>query len=124
MSSTRKSTKRACPEPPLQSLKKQTPNEKLHDDLYLDVSSDLKGIMLVLQKIREKAHEEGRKKMEESISSYKVLDEISERSDNEEAKRLVAFGLSGEPPWWKNNFFGVVPQERPSVIPLKSSSSL
>ncbi|CAH8303474.1 unnamed protein product [Eruca vesicaria subsp. sativa] len=30
--------------------------------------------------------------------------------------------MYAEQPWWKNNSFGVVPQQRPSVIPSKSSS--
>ncbi|CAN6834549.1 unnamed protein product [Brassica oleracea] len=85
MSSTRKSTKRSRPEPPpLQSLKKQAPNAKLNDDLDLDVSSDLKGIMSALQQIREKAHEDGRKKKEESISS--VSTEVKSKIDELKSK--------------------------------------
>ncbi|KAL0897081.1 hypothetical protein Bca101_081042 [Brassica carinata] len=84
MSSTRKSTKRARPEPALQSLKKQAPNAKLNDDLDLDVSSDLKGIMSALQQIREKAHEDGRKKKEESISS--VSTEVKSKIDELKSK--------------------------------------
>ncbi|CAN8316012.1 unnamed protein product [Cochlearia groenlandica] len=87
MSSTRKSTKRTRPEPP-QSLKKQTPNANLQDDLDLDVSSDLKGIMSALQQIREKAHEDGRKKKEESISSVSAevkskIDELKSKLEKE-----------------------------------------
>ncbi|CAF1866889.1 unnamed protein product [Brassica napus] len=85
MSSTRKSTKRSRPEPPpLQSLKKQAPNAKISDDLDLDVSSDLKGIMSALQQIREKAHEDGRKKKEESISS--VSTEVKSKIDELKSK--------------------------------------
>ncbi|CAF2289667.1 hypothetical protein BRARA_D02058 [Brassica rapa] len=86
MSSTRKSTKRSRPEPPppLQSLKKQAPNAKLSDDLDLDVSSDLKGIMSALQQIREKAQEDGRKKKEESISS--VSTEVKSKIDELKSK--------------------------------------
>ncbi|KAH0930276.1 hypothetical protein HID58_016003 [Brassica napus] len=90
MSSTRKSTKRSRPEPPppLQSLKKQAPNAKLSDDLDLDVSSDLKGIMSALQQIREKAQEDGRKKKEESISSVSTevklkIDELKSKLEKE-----------------------------------------
>ncbi|CAH8389294.1 unnamed protein product [Eruca vesicaria subsp. sativa] len=80
MSSTRKSTKRTRPEQ--QSLKKQPTNAKLHEDLEdLNVSSDLKGI-------REKAHEDGRKKKEESISSVSTevkskIDELKSKLDKE-----------------------------------------
>ncbi|XP_050371782.1 uncharacterized protein LOC126789624 [Argentina anserina] len=38
-------------------------------DLDLDLSSDIKGIMSALQQIREKAHKDGLKKNEETISS-------------------------------------------------------
>ncbi|XP_013634638.1 PREDICTED: uncharacterized protein LOC106340305 isoform X1 [Brassica oleracea var. oleracea] len=80
-----KSTKRSRPEPPpLQSLKKQAPNAKISDDLDLDVSSDLKGIMSALQQIREKAHEDGRKKKEESISS--VSTEVKSKIDELKSK--------------------------------------
>ncbi|KAJ8761422.1 hypothetical protein K2173_001553 [Erythroxylum novogranatense] len=39
------------------------------DDLHLDLSSDIKGIMSALHQIREKAQKDGQKKSEETISS-------------------------------------------------------
>ncbi|KFK33641.1 hypothetical protein AALP_AA5G040000 [Arabis alpina] len=99
MSSTRKSTKRARPEP--QSLKKPTPNAKLHDDLDLDVSSDLKGIMSALQQIREKANEDGRKKKEESISSVSTevkskIDELKTKLEKERQNFAKALSKSSK----------------------------
>ncbi|KAE9461877.1 hypothetical protein C3L33_06231, partial [Rhododendron williamsianum] len=40
----------------------------IEDDFDLDLSSDIKGIMSALKQIREKAHKDGQKKNEETIS--------------------------------------------------------
>ncbi|XP_010469425.1 PREDICTED: golgin subfamily A member 6B-like isoform X2 [Camelina sativa] len=86
MSSTRRATsnKRAQPEPPQSLKKKPTVKAKLQDDSDPDDSSDLKGLMSALQKIREKAQEDGRKKKEESISS--VSKEVKSKIDELKSK--------------------------------------
>ncbi|XP_010540451.1 PREDICTED: uncharacterized protein LOC104814218 [Tarenaya hassleriana] len=83
MSSAKKSTKRRRPEQTIMKPKPK-PSAELHDDLDLDVSSDLKGIMSALQQIREKAHEDGRKKKEETISS--VASEVKSKIDELKSK--------------------------------------
>ncbi|KAJ0240119.1 DNA ligase-like protein [Hirschfeldia incana] len=102
MSTTnRKSTKRARTEQ--QSLKKQAPDANLQDDLEedLDVSSDLKGIMSALQQIREKAHVDGRKKKEESISSVSTevkskIDELKSKLEKERQNFAKALSKSSK----------------------------
>ncbi|KAG7573529.1 hypothetical protein ISN44_As09g018080 [Arabidopsis suecica] len=100
MSSTRRGTKRTRPEPP-QSLKKPTPKAKLPDDLDVDVSSDLKGIMSALHQFREKAHEDGRKKKEESISSVSTevkskIDELKSKLEKERQNFAKALSKSSK----------------------------
>ncbi|CAA0374436.1 hypothetical protein AtNW77_Chr2g0254311 [Arabidopsis thaliana] len=100
MSSTRRGTKRTRPEPP-QSLKKPTPKAKLPDELDVDVSSDFKGIMSALQQFREKAHEDGRKKKEESISSVSTevkskIDELKSKLEKERQNFAKALSKSSK----------------------------
>ncbi|XP_039065160.1 uncharacterized protein LOC120210501 [Hibiscus syriacus] len=54
------------------------------DDFDPDLSSELKGIMSALQLIKEKAHKDGRKKNEETISS--VAAEIRSKLDDLKSK--------------------------------------
>ncbi|XP_004294025.1 PREDICTED: uncharacterized protein LOC101296267 [Fragaria vesca subsp. vesca] len=66
-------------------------------DLYIDLSSDIKGIMSALQQIREKAHKDGLKKNEETISSVaaevrSVIDEL--KSKVEKDRQSFAKSLS------------------------------
>ncbi|KAL6206581.1 hypothetical protein ACLB2K_023829 [Fragaria x ananassa] len=66
-------------------------------DLDIDLSSDIKGIMSALQQIREKAHKDGLKKNEETISSVaaevrSVIDEL--KSKVEKDRQSFAKSLS------------------------------
>ncbi|CAL9015471.1 unnamed protein product [Prunus brigantina] len=68
-----------------------------HLDLDLDLSNDIKGIMSALHQIREKAHKDGLKKNEETISSVaaevrSVIDEL--KSKVEKDRQSFAKSLS------------------------------
>ncbi|CAL8146416.1 unnamed protein product [Prunus armeniaca] len=68
-----------------------------HLDLDLDLSNDIKGIMSALHQIREKAHKDGLKKNEETISSVaaevrSVIDEL--KSKLEKDRQSFAKSLS------------------------------
>ncbi|BFG27761.1 hypothetical protein CerSpe_140350 [Prunus speciosa] len=57
-------------------------------DLDLDLSNDIKGVMSALHQIREKAHKDGLKKNEETISSVaaevrSVIDELKSRVEKD-----------------------------------------
>ncbi|KAM7266012.1 hypothetical protein ACFE04_003695 [Oxalis oulophora] len=69
------------------SRKRAIPDSKFRleeDDLDIDLSSDIKGIMSALQQIREKAQKDGQKKNEETISS--VASEIKSKIDELKTK--------------------------------------
>ncbi|KAF5728678.1 hypothetical protein HS088_TW21G00828 [Tripterygium wilfordii] len=57
---------------------------RVDDELDLDLSSDIKGIMSALHQIREKAQKDGQKKNEETISS--VASEIKSMVDELKSK--------------------------------------
>ncbi|XP_016648528.1 PREDICTED: uncharacterized protein LOC103324752 isoform X2 [Prunus mume] len=68
-----------------------------HLDIDLDLSNDIKGIMSALHQIREKAHKDGLKKNEETISSVaaevrSVIDEL--KSKVEKDRQSFAKSLS------------------------------
>ncbi|ONI10419.1 hypothetical protein PRUPE_4G046300 [Prunus persica] len=68
-----------------------------HLDLDLDLSNDIKGIMSALHQIREKAHNDGLKKNEETISSVaaevrSVIDDL--KSKVEKDRQSFAKSLS------------------------------
>ena len=58
---------------------------------------------------------------------YEEMQSKSGRGNEEEANHHHADQQQQQPmmypePWWKTNAFGVIPQERPSVLPSNSSS--
>ncbi|GMY37344.1 DNA ligase 1 [Fagus crenata] len=61
---------------------------RVEDEFDLDLSSDIKGIMSVLNQIREKAQKDGQKKNEETISSVaseikSVMDELKSKFEKD-----------------------------------------
>ncbi|KAL6282314.1 hypothetical protein ACE6H2_013243 [Prunus campanulata] len=89
MSTAKASNKKRRTEPQL------TKSDDL--DLDLDLSNDIKGVMSALHQIREKAHKDGLKKNEETISSVaaevrSVIDEL--KSKVEKDRQSFAKSLS------------------------------
>ncbi|XP_058198053.1 uncharacterized protein LOC131313643 [Rhododendron vialii] len=70
-------------------------------DFDLDLSSDIKGIMSALKQIREKAHKDGQKKNEETISSVaseikSMLDELKNKFEKERQSLAKALSKSSK----------------------------
>ncbi|KAL2520558.1 Uncharacterized protein Fot_24481 [Forsythia ovata] len=68
MSATKASTKKRV----LESDNSKSESRQrviVYDDFDVDISNDIKGIMSALKQIKEKAHKNGQKKNEETISS-------------------------------------------------------
>ncbi|KAI8525519.1 hypothetical protein RHMOL_Rhmol13G0236500 [Rhododendron molle] len=73
----------------------------IEDDFDLDLSSDIKGIMSALKQIREKAHKDGQKKNEETISSVasgikSMLDELKNKFEKERQSLAKALSKSSK----------------------------
>ncbi|VVA24465.1 PREDICTED: DNA ligase [Prunus dulcis] len=91
MSTAKASNKKSRTEP------QRAKSDHLDLDLDLDLSNDLKGIMSALHQIREKAHNDGLKKNEETISSVaaevrSVIDDL--KSKVEKDRQSFAKSLS------------------------------
>ncbi|XP_062096195.1 uncharacterized protein LOC133801978 [Humulus lupulus] len=86
---TTSSSKKRRPEPELDLTKSDQRKRAPKDlDLDLDLDSDIKGIVSALQQIREKAHKDGQKKNEETISSVaaeikSMIDELKSKFDKD-----------------------------------------
>ncbi|KAL9671430.1 hypothetical protein QQ045_008998 [Rhodiola kirilowii] len=86
MSATKSSGKKRRSEVEPSKLEKIMKDD---DDIFgADISNDIKGIVSVLHQIKEKAHKDGQKKNEETISSVAAemklkLDELKSKSEKE-----------------------------------------
>ncbi|XP_047329710.1 uncharacterized protein LOC124933032 [Impatiens glandulifera] len=86
MSTKKASSKKRSSETASEALKtdKRKRGIFVEDDIDLDVSNDIKGIMSALQQIRDKAQKDGQKKNEETISS--VASEVKSKLDELKTK--------------------------------------
>ncbi|XVE88035.1 hypothetical protein DITRI_Ditri19aG0036400 [Diplodiscus trichospermus] len=99
MSTTNAKTKKRGSESLL--VKSNPKTRVLVDDFDPDLSSDLKGIMSALQLIKEKAHKDGQKKNEETISSVAAelrskLDELKLKFEKERQAFAKALSKSSK----------------------------
>ncbi|KAF4363853.1 hypothetical protein F8388_000518 [Cannabis sativa] len=92
-------SKKRRPEP--ESDQRKRSSKDLHLDLDLDLDSDIKGIVSALQQIREKAHKDGQKKNEETISSVaaeikSMMDELKSKFDKDRQGFVKALSKSSK----------------------------
>ncbi|KAL5576757.1 hypothetical protein UlMin_018456 [Ulmus minor] len=102
MFAVKSSSKKRGPDPELtRSEKKRQTGDDLDLDFDLDLSSDIKGIMSALNQIREKAHKDGQKKKEETISSVaaeikSAIDELKTKFEKDRQSFAKALSKSSK----------------------------